>query len=123
MENRLKDRDVRRKRRAMRVRKGVRGTSDKPRLTVFPSNKHLLAQIIDDEQSKTLVGIGTMSKSFKGSENSKKSKASAKEIGKQIAQAAKKGKIERVVFDRGSYKYHGIIAELAEGARSEGLKF
>ncbi|NGX46791.1 MAG: 50S ribosomal protein L18 [Chlamydiae bacterium] len=123
MENHLKNRDIRRKRRALRVRKNVRGTSEKPRLTVFRSNKHLLAQIIDDEKQTTLFGIGTMSKDFKGSEHSKKSKGAAKEIGKRIAGEAKKRKIEKVVFDRGAYKYHGIIAELADSARSEGLKF
>lgn len=123
MESRLKNRDVRRKRRALRVRKAVRGTSEKPRLTVFRSNKHLLAQLIDDESHTTIVGVGTMSKDLKSSEFNKKSKGSAKEIGKRIAAAAKKNKIEKVVFDRGSYKYHGIIAELADAARSEGLKF
>jgi len=123
MENRLKNRNIRRKRRALRVRKHVRGTSLKPRLTIFRSNKHLLAQIIDDESHATIVGIGTMSKDFKDSPHAKKSKEAAKEIGKRIAQEAKKKNIEKVVFDRGSYKYHGIIAEMANAARSEGLKF
>lgn len=123
MENRLQNRDDRRKRRSMRVRKKVRGTSEKPRLTVFRSNKHLLAQLIDDEKQTTLIGIGTMSKDLKGSKYSKKSKEAAKEIGKRIAQEAKKSKIEKVVFDRGENKYHGIIAELADASRSEGLKF
>lgn len=90
MENRLKNRDVSRKRRSMRVRKNVRGTSDKPRLCVFRSNKHLLAQLIDDEKQTTLSGIGTMSKDLKDSNYSKKSKEAAKEIGKRIAQEAKK---------------------------------
>jgi len=123
MENRLKNRNIRRKRRALRVRKHVRGTSLKPRLTIFRSNKHLLAQIIDDESHATIVGIGTMSKDFKDSAHAKKSKEAAKEIGKRIAQEAKKKNIEKVIFDRGSYKYHGIIAEMANAARSEGLKF
>jgi large subunit ribosomal protein L18 len=123
MENRLKNRDVRRKRRTMRVRKNVKGTTEKPRLSIFRSNKHLLAQLIDDESKTTLVGIGTMSKEFKGSKHSKKSKEAAIEIGKRIAQEAKKSKIEKIVFDRGAYKYHGIIAELANAARAEGLKF
>ncbi len=123
MENRLKNRDARRKRRSMRVRKNVRGTSEKPRLTIFRSNKHLLAQLIDDEKQTTIIGIGTMSKDMKGSTHSKKSKEAAKEIGKRIAQDAKKKKIESIVFDRGAYKYHGIIAELADAARESGLKF
>lgn len=123
MESNLKNRDKRRKRRCMRVRKSAYGTSEKPRLSVFRSNKHLLAQLIDDENQKTLIGIGTMSKDLKGANYSKKSKEAAKEIGKRIAQDAKKSKIESIVFDRGAYKYHGIIAELAQAARAEGLKF
>lgn len=112
----------RRKRRMLYVRKNVRGNAEKPRLTVFRSNKHLYAQLIDDENMVTLFGIGTTSKELKG-DLSKKSKASAKEIGKRIATEAKKQSIEAVVFDRGFYKYHGIIAELANAAREEGLKF
>ncbi|MBS0630068.1 MAG: 50S ribosomal protein L18 [Verrucomicrobia bacterium] len=120
MENSIKQRDIRRKRRSLRVRKNVRGTLAKPRLTVFRSNKHLLAQIIDDENHVTLFGIGTMSKELDGA---KKSKDAARQIGKRIAIEAKKKNIENVVFDRGHYKYHGIIAELANAAREEGLKF
>lgn len=120
MESNIKQRDERRKRRSMRVRKNVRGTTEKPRLSVFRSNKHLLAQIIDDENNTTLFGIGTLSKEIEGK---KKSKEAAREIGKRIAQEAKKKKIEEVVFDRGHYKYHGVIAELAGAAREEGLKF
>ena len=123
MENRLKGRNKRRERRAFRVRKKVRGEAAKPRLSVFRSNKHIAAQLIDDETSQTLFGIGTMSKELKGSQFNKKSKEAAIEIGKRIAAEAKKQKIETVVFDRGAYKYHGIIAELANAARAEGLKF
>lgn len=123
MESHLKQRNIRRKRRALRVRKKLRGNSEKPRLSIFRSNKHLHAQLIDDENHKTLVGIGTMSKDLKGTGFSKKSKEAAKEIGKRIAQEAKKNKIETIIFDRGMYKFHGIIAELAQSARAEGLKF
>lgn len=123
MESRLKERNIRRKRRSMRVRKGVRGISSKPRLTVFRSNKHLFAQIIDDETRVTLFGIGTMSNELKGTPFAKKSKESAREIGKRIASHAKENKIDRIVFDRSSYKYHGLIAELADAAREQGLLF
>lgn len=119
MENHLKARNRKRKLRVKRIRKGVCGSSTKPRLSVFRSNDHLYAQIIDDQNSKTLFGIGTTSKEVK---NKKKGKEAAKEIGKLIAASAKKNKIEHVVFDRGHYKYHGIIAELANAARKEGLK-
>lgn len=123
MENRLKLRNKRRHKRALRVRKNLRGEAQKPRLSVFRSNKHLHAQLIDDESRITIFGIGTASKDFKGSEHAKKSKSAAKEIGKRIAAEAKKKNIEQVVFDRGQYKYHGVIAELADAARAEGLKF
>lgn len=123
MESSIRSRNVRRKRRSLRVRKGVRGSLDRPRLTVHRSNKHILAQIIDDENHATLFGIGTMSKDFAGKDFSKKSKEAAKEIGKRIAIEAKKQNIEAVIFDRGHYKYHGIVAELADAARKEGLKF
>jgi len=123
MESQLKKRNIRRKKRALRIRQTLRGNATKPRLSVFRSNKHLQAQLIDDESHKTLIGIGTMSKNFKGTNFSKKSKESAREIGKQIAQESKKKKIAAVIFDRGSYKYHGLIAELANAAREAGLKF
>lgn len=120
MENRLTGRNERRKKRALRVRKNVRGDSQKPRLSVFRSNKHLHAQVIDDESHKTLFGFGTSSK---GTKEVKKSKEAAKEIGRLIAESAKKHNIAEVVFDRGYYKYHGVIAELANAAREAGLKF
>ena len=123
MENRLTDRNKRRTRRALSVRRKVRGDSVKPRLTVFRSNKHIAAQLVDDEAQVTLFGVGTMNKEFKSAIVNKKSKDSAKEIGKRIAAEAKRLNIENVVFDRGAYKYHGVIAELANAAREEGLKF
>jgi large subunit ribosomal protein L18 len=123
MENRLKNRNIRRKRRALRVRKHVRGEAAKPRLSVFRSNKHIGAQIVDDQKRVTLFGISTLSKEFKGTDNAKKSKGAAREIGKRIGEAAKKMNVEHVVFDRGHYKYHGVIAELADAAREAGLTF
>jgi large subunit ribosomal protein L18 len=86
------------------------------------SNAHLYAQLIDDEKGITLAGVGTLSKINKGA-NSRKSKQSAKEIGKQIAEMAKKHNIQTVIFDRGRYKFHGIVAELANAAREAGLQF
>lgn len=123
MNNHLQQRNHRRKRRAQRVRKRLFGSTQKPRLTVFRSNKHIHAQIIDDEKQQTLFGIGTTSKSSKDSKQAKKSKESARYIGKRIAEEAIKQNIKCVVFDRGYYKYHGIIAELANAAREQGLKF
>jgi len=123
MENHLKERNTQRGRRSKRVRKKIRGNAEKPRMSVLRSNKHLQVQLIDDESHKTILGLGTLSKEFKGTEFSKRSKAAAREIGKRIAAEAKKKKISRVVFDRGHYQYHGLIAELANGAREEGLTF
>ncbi len=107
----------------MRVRKTVRGDHERPRLTVFRSNKHLHAQLVNDETHVTIFGFGTTSKDFKGTDLGKKSKKAAREIGKRIAAEAKKKNIEKFVFDRGSYKYHGLIAEIANAAREEGIKF
>lgn len=123
MENRLSNRNVKRKRRMMRVRKTLRGTALKPRLCVFRSNKHVYAQLIDDETQMTLFGLGTVGEELKGASFGRKSKEAAKEVGKRVAIAAKKLEITAVVFDRGRYKYHGVIAQLADGAREEGLKF
>ncbi len=123
MESYLKTRNKQRKRRKFRVRKAIKGKVNRPRLAVFRSNKHLFAQLIDDESSVTLFGIGTMSKEFKGSNFAKKSKEAAREIGKRIAAEAKSKNVERVVFDRRHYKYHGLVQEIANGAREAGLTF
>jgi len=108
-----------RAKRAMRVRKVLKGTNIRPRLSVLKSNKHIYAQLIDDERGVTLAGIGTLSKGHKMC----KSKEAARYIGQQIAELAKKCGVESVLFDRGRYKYHGIVAELAAGARTAGLQF
>ena len=118
MENRLKKRSIARKRRVFRVRKKLKGTLSKPRLSVSKTNKHLFAQLIDDENGNTLAAAGTLSK-----EKLKKSKDSAKLIGTKLAEIAKEKKINSIIFDRGRFKYHGLIALLAEGAREGGLEF
>lgn len=89
-----------------------------PRLSVFKSLNHVYAQIIDDNVSKTLAAASD--KEVKGK---KKKEEVGLEVGKLLAQKAKKAGVEKVVFDRGRYKYHGVIKNLAEGARKEGLKF
>ncbi|MBA2727679.1 MAG: 50S ribosomal protein L18 [Parachlamydiaceae bacterium] len=109
--------------RAMRVRKRLKGTSLKPRLSVFKSNNHLQVQLIDDDNSVTLAGISTSSKELRDTEFNRKSKASARKLGEYIAEKAKLQSIKEVVFDRGPYKYTGLLAELAEAARNAGLKF
>lgn len=107
--------------RVMRVRKKLKGTAERPRLSISKTNRHIYAQIIDDMKGITIGGIGTLSKENKTV--GKKSKETARLIGKQIAEIAKKNQVNAVVFDRGPNKYHGIIAELAEGAREAGLQF
>lgn len=123
MYNNIKKRNEKRVKRVFRVRKKLKGSDDKPRLTLFKSNKHLYAQLINDDTGKTIVGFGTLSKELKGSPNSKLSKQSAKFIGEKIAEIAKGKNIAKIVFDRGRFKFHGIVAEFAEGARSGGLQF
>jgi len=102
-----------------RVRAKISGTAKKPRLCVFRSAKHVYAQLIDDEKGKTLAAASDQ----KIKKEKKKKKDLAREVGKNIAQKALEKKIEKAVFDRSSYQYHGRIKEVAEGAREGGLKF
>lgn len=103
--------------RKRRIRARVRGTSQRPRLSVYRSLRGLYAQIIDDEAGKTIVG-GSL-KEVKA----KHTVEGAKKLGTLIAKKAKEKKIEKVVFDRNAYKYHGRVKALAEGAREGGLQF
>ncbi|OFI06877.1 50S ribosomal protein L18 [Clostridium acetireducens DSM 10703] len=114
------DRNKARVRRHLRVRKKIFGTPNKPRLSVYRSEKNIFAQIIDDVNGNTLVAASTLDKDFKGIGSNKES---AKEIGKIIAERALAKGIKDVVFDRGGYIYHGRVKELAEGAREIGLNF
>ena len=111
-----------RKRRHQRIRAVIYGRAGRPRLSVFKSLKHIYAQIIDDEKGKTLVSASEQELS-KSARSTGKKIEKAEEIGKLIAKKALEKKIEKVVFDRGSFRYHGRIKALAEGARQGGLKF
>jgi len=117
------DRKKLRRRRHLRVRKKVFGTPERPRLAVYRSNKHIYAQIIDDTKGHTLAFASTLDKELRGRLEKTWSKEAAKEVGKLIGKRALEKGIEKVVFDRGGYKYHGRIKELADGAREAGLKF
>jgi large subunit ribosomal protein L18 len=123
MDNTLTRRRNARIKRVFRVRKKLHGSNERPRLSVLKSNTHIYAQLIDDDKGMTIAGIGTLSKSNQKTAHNRKSKEAAREIGKQIAQLAKENNIQTVIFDRGRYKYHGIIAELATAAREAGLQF
>ena len=102
-----------------RVRAKISGTSDRPRLVVFRSNKHIEAQIIDDVKGVTLVSASSVQLKLENGSNVE----GAKIVGAKIAELAKAKKIENVVFDRGGYIYHGRVAALADAAREGGLKF
>jgi large subunit ribosomal protein L18 len=120
-------------RRKARVRVKISGTSERPRLCVFKSNKHIYAQLIDDEKGQTLVTASDQEikkSTIKETEKPKLKKAErtgkvavAFEVGKLIAQKAIKNKFEKVIFDRAGYRYQGRVKALAEGAREGGLKF
>jgi large subunit ribosomal protein L18 len=107
-------------RRHRRIRRHIVGTADRPRLVVFRSNRGIEAQLVDDVEAKTVAHASHLGvkKTFKGSKTDQ-----AAEVGKLLAQAAKKAGVETVVFDRGGYLYHGRVKALAEGAREGGLKF
>jgi large subunit ribosomal protein L18 len=110
-----------RARRKRRVRKKISGTLDKPRLSVFRSNRHIYAQIIDDMTGQTLVSASTIEKDFNPSNKSKMEVAS--EAGRILAERAREKEIKKVVFDRGGNLYHGRVKALADGAREGGLVF
>ena len=105
-------------RRRMRVRSHMHGTALKPRLSVMKSNKHIHVQLIDDDKGVTLGSVSTISKEFRSTPNGKKNKESARKLGETIGGFAAKGNIKEIIFDRGPYKYHGILAELADGVRA-----
>jgi large subunit ribosomal protein L18 len=115
------NKEFRRFRIKKRVRKIVDGTPDRPRLSVFRSNKEIYAQVIDDRSGKTLAAASSLSKDFADKKISHSEKA--KLVGKLIAEKAVQAGISDVVFDRNGYLYHGRVKALAESAREAGLKF
>jgi len=112
------------KRRKRRVRKRVWGTPERPRLSVHRSLRQIYAQIIDDQAQRTILSLSTISPHFSPQAKEISGKLSkARLLGKVLAESLKEKGIEKVVFDRGGYKYHGRVRALAEGAREGGLKF
>ena len=105
-----------------RTRFKLKKVSSRKRLSVFRSNKHLYAQIINDEEGATLASVSSLEKSFQNKKNKSK-KELAEDLGKEIAKRSIKNGIKKVAFDKGKYKYHGIIKILAEAARASGLVF
>ena len=114
-----------RQRRHLRVRKRVQGTAGRPRLCVFRSSKHIYGQIIDDIAGVTLASASDLgaSAASPGEDDGSGKQASARAVGRQLAESAKAAGITKVVFDRGGYQYHGRVRALAEAARDAGLVF
>src|SRR3954451_16989070 len=122
MSDNAKLRHASRLRRQSRVRKKIYGTAARPRLAVFRSNKHLVLQVIDDEAGRTLVAAST-NESDERANGGGASVAAATRIGKLVAERAKSAGIEKVVFDRGGFAYHGRVAAAGQAAREAGLEF
>jgi large subunit ribosomal protein L18 len=115
-------RQAARSRRQRRVRKKVVGTSERPRLAVFRSNKHISVQLIDDSKSHTMASASTLETGVGGGAGTSSSAAAAA-VGQLIGERAKAAGVDSVVFDRGGNRYHGRVAALADAAREAGLKF
>ncbi|MCK1795450.1 50S ribosomal protein L18 [Streptomyces sp. XM4193] len=109
------------KRRHIRIRKKISGTPERPRLVVTRSNRHMVAQVIDDIAGHTVASASSMDSSIRGAEGDKS--ALAQKVGELVAERAKAAGVETVVFDRGGNRYAGRIAALADAAREAGLKF
>ncbi len=110
-------------RRKLRVRKKVRGTEERPRLTVYRSLTHIYAQVINDITGQTLAAASTLSKELQGTLKATGNAEAAKAVGELIAQKALERGIKKVVFDRNGFLYHGRIKTLADAARQKGLEF
>ena len=108
------------KRRHIRVRKRVNGTPDRPRLVVFRSSRHIVAQVVNDKAGHTLASASTMESALRSADGDKT--ALSREVGKLVAERAKAAGVSQVVFDRGGNKYHGRVAAVADGAREAGLE-
>ncbi len=110
-------------RRRYRSKKNTKGTEERPRLVVFRSNRYIYAQVVDDTTGKTIVSASSLEKEIKGGLKSSKDKEASKVVGKTIGERLLRKNIDKVVFDRNGYLYHGRVKSLADGAREAGLKF
>ncbi len=118
--NKGKENKIRRLRRHRRVRAKVRGTADRPRLSVFRSNRHLCVQLIDDAAGRTIAAASD-AEAAGGKKETRN--ARAEKLGALIAKRAAEKAVAKAVFDRGSYRYHGLVSSIAEAARKAGLQF
>ena len=119
----IKRADIGRRRRQERVRKKVLGTDTRPRIRVFRSNKHIYAQVISDNQGKTLASVSTLSEELAEAAKQTKGVETAKQVGLALAKACKEKNITKVVFDRNGFLFHGRVKAVADGAREGGLDF
>jgi|SRR6266511_3078731 len=118
-----KTQQEKRERRKGSIRKKVSGTAERPRLTVFRSSKHIYAQVVNDDLHSTIATASTLDEAMKASLSGLKKSEKAKKIGAAIAERLKAKGIDKVVFDRNGYIYHGRVSALADAAREAGLKF
>ncbi len=120
----VKDKSYHRKKIKQHIRKTVVGTSERPRLSVYRSLKHIYAQIIDDSSGKTIIAVSSRTKEVRESlKEGMRPKEISKQVGIASAKKALEKNIQQVVFDRNGFRYHGCVQALAEGAREGGLKF
>ncbi|MFE5324581.1 50S ribosomal protein L18 [Paenibacillus sp. NPDC056579] len=117
------DKNKARLKRHLRVRKKIQGTTERPRLNIFRSSKHMYAQLIDDVKGVTIASASTQDKELKDSIGNGGNVEAARKVGALIAERAKNNGVEQVVFDRGGYLYHGRVQALADAAREAGLEF
>jgi large subunit ribosomal protein L18 len=119
----IKDRRAPRDKRHYRLRRWVRGSAARPRLAVYRSLNHIYAQLVDDDAGRTLAAADSRSKEFRAGQPRGGNVAAARKVGELLAQRARAAGVERVVFDRGGFKYHGRVKALADAARAGGLVF
>jgi large subunit ribosomal protein L18 len=112
-----------RERRKFRIRNKISGTGERPRLTVFRSARHIYAQVVDDVDGRTIAAASTLSRDLKGTLESDSKMDAAKKVGALVAKICLEKKVEKVVFDRNGYLYHGRVKALADAAREAGLNF
>ena len=118
--DRLQEKKIRRLRRKKHVRKLVTGVAERPRMTVFKSDRYLYVQVIDDQKAHTLVSASNLEKDLR---KLKSNLAGAEQLGQVVAERLKEKKIKAIVFDRNGYPYHGVVKSIADGARKAGIQF
>ena len=118
--DRLQQKKIRRLRRKKHVRKLVTGIAERPRMTVFKSDRYLYVQVIDDQKAHTLVSASNLEKDLR---KLKSNLAGAEQLGQVVAERLKEKKIKAIVFDRNGYPYHGVVKSIADGARKAGIQF